>query len=208
MTATKSTTTRELFVRTRRAWKDGSRIEIDFTSVRTNDKGEVTISNYSVTLWVDDRNDDTCTCMGFSRWGHCCHLEHFVVVEDVRRQIVVAEQSAPSIQTVVALINLTTGKQVVKIGVPTEPVVSERDTALAEARAASEAELARIEAETLAQIAEEQAVTPGVGKSEQARLADLPLSNDERKYQRWSREERVNSAPLNGNRAFSVLKSA
>jgi len=72
----------------------------------------------------------------------------------------------------------------------------EREAALAAARAASEAELAKIEAETMAQIEREEAAEP-VGKSEQARMAGLPFSDDEKKYSRWTEE--MLAAPLNGN---------
>lgn len=81
---------------------------------------------------------------------------------------------------------------------------TERETALAAARAASEAELAKIEQETLAQIEREEAAAP-VGKSEQARLADLPFSEDEKKYRRWTEQEML-TAPLNGSRAFNLLR--
>lgn len=79
-----------------------------------------------------------------------------------------------------------------------------RGQALAAARAASEAELAKIEAETFAQIEAEQAAEP-VQKSEQAKLADLPFSDDEKKYSRWTEQEML-KAPLNGSRAFSLMR--
>lgn len=116
---------REMFVRTRRQWKDGSKIEIEFTSkVSVNGKVDH-ISNHTVTLRT---GNDTCSCMGYASserkyaleeepgHGTCCHIEYFRGVENMRRRLVVAEQSVQRIESVVALLNLTTGKQVVMIG--------------------------------------------------------------------------------------------
>lgn len=60
-----------------------------------------------------------------------------------------------------------------------------------------EQDLARITEETLAHIAAEEAATPAIGKSEQARLADLPFSESEKKYANWGKADR---AALGNNR--------
>lgn len=80
----------------------------------------------------------------------------------------------------------------------------EREAVLATARKNSESELAKIEDETMAVIEAEEAAE-SVGKSEQARLADLPFSDDEKRYSRWTEQEML-AAPLNGSRAFSLMR--
>lgn len=163
MTATK---TRQMYVKTRRAFRAEAcksspvvAIQIDFTSEKTTAKGEMEISNHTVTLFTDGR-PDRCTCQGFARWGHCCHIDHFRVVEGLRRQIVVAEQPVQSVESVVALLNLIAGKAVVRIGVPAPAPV----------------------------------VVPVVIAP--AAKAVLPAT----------KPKRADLAPLNGNRAFSILK--
>jgi hypothetical protein len=91
--------------------------------------------------------------------------------------------------------------------------ISERDAALAAARAESEALLAQIDAEVQEQIEAEQSA-PVAPKSEMAQFADLPLSEDEQreiektrdwldeldddaKHRDWTADE---LAALNGNR--------
>lgn len=117
---------REMFVRTRRAWKDGSKIEIEFTSVK-KDGEETTISNHQVTLWFDGEHKDSCTCQGFGRWGHCCHVKHFVIVEQLRAGMTIpAPEVVPvlksvMIEAIVMQLNRTMGKQVVTLGVPVAP---------------------------------------------------------------------------------------
>lgn len=133
MTATK--TTREMYVKTRRAFRATADkrspvmcIVIDFTSEMRVEGKIDHVSNYRVTLWTNGK-PDTCTCMGFSSsdrkhpgHGTCCHITHFRLVEDMRRRLVVAEQPKQSIESVVALINFVEGKGVIKIGASTIPV--------------------------------------------------------------------------------------
>jgi len=160
MAATKKHETREMFVKTRREWRDGSKVEIEFTSVKKIGDLVTGISQHMVTLYTDGR-PDACTCSGFSRWSHCCHIDHFRLVEDLRRRIVVvAEQPVQSIRTVVALLNLKFGKAVISIGVPVE----------------------------------QPKATPVV------EVFPVPAPAKPKRD--------PNAAPLNGNRAFSVLKSA
>lgn len=128
---------REMFVRTRRAWKDGSKIEIDFTSV-TEKRSE----NYTVTLYNDGEHIDTCTCTGFSYRSHCCHLDHFRMVEQLRTamttpaasrvspltavlveaQQIAQRQQVTQIEAVIAQLTSKMGKQVVTMGVPATPL--------------------------------------------------------------------------------------
>jgi len=122
MAAKKNNETREMYVKTRRSWHDGSRIEIDFTS-EVSVNGEVErISNYSVTLWISGEQHHTCTCMGYSRWKkNCCHITFFLEVEEIR--VTIANESsvavaAPvlSIDALIAMINSKAGKVVIQCG--------------------------------------------------------------------------------------------
>lgn len=99
---------------------------------------------YYVTLNRNNRH--SCQCEGYATWNkRCYHIEHCREVENAR---------------------LAEAREAQRNQIAT------REQALAATRAASETDLARIEAETLAQIEQEQA-TPVAPKSEQARIADL-----------------------------------
>lgn len=112
-------TAREMYIRTRRAWKDGSKIEIEFTSV--NGKSH----DYTVTLWNDGEHTDTCTCPAFP-YGRCPHLKHFTMVEQLRTGMTTV---APTpvirelvIEAVVAQLNSKLGHPIITIGASTVPV--------------------------------------------------------------------------------------
>jgi hypothetical protein len=106
MTA-KKTSNREMFTKTRRAWKDGSKVEINFTSV--NGKAS---NDYTVTLWLDGEHIDTCDCKGFLRYGHCCHVDHYRLVEGL------CGDKARAMAALVSRINTKFGKVVIRVGVP------------------------------------------------------------------------------------------
>lgn len=136
----KSHETREFYVRTRREWKDGSKVEIEFTSEVKVDGKLDHVSNYMVTLHHEDCGD-RCTCMGFGSSerahpgsGTCCHIEHFRLVEGYTvaihatcRRLLVAEQPVQSLESVVAILNLVEGKGTISVGASAIPVPPAKD---------------------------------------------------------------------------------
>jgi hypothetical protein len=121
----KNQVTREMYIKTRRAFREIADktspvvcVQIDFTSVKT-DNGEVSISNHTVTLWVDGRASDTCSCQGFSTHKHCCHVDHFRLVEMLRVGMTIAatapaaDNKEQAIEALVASINAKAGETVI-----------------------------------------------------------------------------------------------
>ena len=113
----KTKVAREMYVTCRRAWKDGSKIEIDFVSVNGT-----TSETYTVTIWLKAHtHSDICTCEGFNRRAHCAHIDHFRLVEKLRyavtsQEVIPAPTKAVLVEAIVFAINKKIGKPVVKIG--------------------------------------------------------------------------------------------
>jgi len=107
---------RQIFIKTRAAWKDGSRIMFAFTSV----KGDVK-ENYIATIGLAPGESDDCSCDGFFYRGHCSHLDHLKLVETLRyaltsQEVIPAPTKAVLIEAVVFSINKKIGKPLIVRG--------------------------------------------------------------------------------------------
>lgn len=127
--------------------------------------------------WACMRGDEECKGQKYSKSHTCSHIERCQAYEAENHPT--AEKQAET--------------------------VSERDRALAAAKAATNDLLARIESEVQTHIDQELAAAPQE-KSEQARIAtldeeqDRDESNEEANIQAWTDQALIEHATLNGNR--------
>jgi len=135
---------------------------------------------------IEDGKARCCSCPAVKP---CKHMKHYEQVEEVRGAVTTNDHQEERETCGMPLEDCAKSVEIAKQNmVLTSDEEAAREAYLAAKRAESEAELARIEQEMLAQIETEQAA-PQQPRSEMARIADLDESDEEAKIERWTDDE-------------------